>query len=276
MADCILFGSGGGGDVPLISRIDWESLSTSQKQSYNLVAIQDNSVGFARGVLVNGNEYKPAGYYIPNSDNTKVICEAYGENYDTDLRTWGVGTSPVEFNYNYSTILPSLQQDGSIFIPAFTNSVWGYVDLGAANTPFTAYIVAKTLNPGTYSRIISCFSTRNTNGGIMLCGSDTDIESWNNSTFTGVPSSDYIVGAIQFISTGQARGFVRGYSELYADKPVQNVGRYIALGRIDIDPNTSYAEPCDIYVKYVSVVNEAESAETVSANLNALYNAFVN
>lgn len=275
MADCILYGSGGGGDIPLISRADWNALSTIQKQSYGLVAIQDAIIGYDRGTLVDGSEYKPIGSYIPNSDASHVICESYGGNFNPNLNYWGVGSSPVEFNHDATSVYPSLQLDGSVFIPAKTNNAWGYIDLSTASTPFTAYIIAKTVNAGTYGRIIASFANRSTNGGIMLCGSDTDIESWDNSTFTGISSADYIVGAIQFISAGQARGFVRGYSNVYKDKPVQNVGRYIVLGRIDTNSNTSYADPCDIYVKYVAVVNEAESIQTVTDNMDALYNSFL-
>ena len=41
----------------LISRSDWNALTTAQKQAKGLVAIQDNATGFERGVLVNGADY---------------------------------------------------------------------------------------------------------------------------------------------------------------------------------------------------------------------------
>lgn len=41
----------------LISRSDWNALTTAQKQAKGLVAIQDNATGYERGELVNGADY---------------------------------------------------------------------------------------------------------------------------------------------------------------------------------------------------------------------------
>lgn len=49
--------SPGGGGVELIQRADWDALTTEEKQSYDLLAIQDDDIGFERGVLVNGRDY---------------------------------------------------------------------------------------------------------------------------------------------------------------------------------------------------------------------------
>ena len=50
-------GGGGGGDVPLLTRAQWDALSTAQKQAYGLLAIQDANSGFNRGKLVYGADY---------------------------------------------------------------------------------------------------------------------------------------------------------------------------------------------------------------------------
>ena len=50
-------GGGGGGDVPLLTRAQWDALSIAQKQAYGLVAIQDANSGFDRGELVYGADY---------------------------------------------------------------------------------------------------------------------------------------------------------------------------------------------------------------------------
>lgn len=50
---------GGGGGLPLLSRAEWDALTTAQKQSYGLVAIQDANVGYLRGDLVDGASYVP-------------------------------------------------------------------------------------------------------------------------------------------------------------------------------------------------------------------------
>jgi hypothetical protein len=47
----------GGGDIPLLSESQWIALTTQQKKSYGLVAIQDAITGYIRGKLVNGSDY---------------------------------------------------------------------------------------------------------------------------------------------------------------------------------------------------------------------------
>lgn len=49
--------SGGGGGVPLLSQSQWSLLTTQQKRSYGLVAVQDAIEGYIRGNLVNGADY---------------------------------------------------------------------------------------------------------------------------------------------------------------------------------------------------------------------------
>ena len=48
---------GGGGDVPLLTRAEWNALPISQKRSYGLVAIDDANEGFEIGELVYGADY---------------------------------------------------------------------------------------------------------------------------------------------------------------------------------------------------------------------------
>lgn len=49
--------SGISGGIPVLTESQWNSLTTAQKQSYNLVAIRDKDQGFERGILVNGADY---------------------------------------------------------------------------------------------------------------------------------------------------------------------------------------------------------------------------
>lgn len=49
--------SGGGGDIPLMTDLEWYNLSIAQKQTYGYVAIQTENRGYVRGKLVYGAEY---------------------------------------------------------------------------------------------------------------------------------------------------------------------------------------------------------------------------
>ena len=53
--------AGGGGEsgIPLLTRAEWNALTTAQKQAYNLVAVKDASSGFDRGELYYGADYIP-------------------------------------------------------------------------------------------------------------------------------------------------------------------------------------------------------------------------
>ena len=262
---------GGGGDIPLLTQAQWSALTTAEKQSYGLVAIQQSNSGFNRGKLVYGADYEPVGVYLPNSDPDKVICEAYASAFDAAAETWGFGNSPVVLQ---SGLSPSKDtSENAVLLPVKTNGKFAYVDLGAASTPFTAYVVMKASNPDSYSRMISAFNSRGSGNGIMLFGSTINVSSWASDTSTGVSASQYFAAAIQFAGSGSAFGLVYGTNAITKSPSV--AGRYVTLGRTDIDPSTSNAEPCDIYVRYVAVVGEAETQQTVAANLASLVSVFM-
>lgn len=43
--------------IPLLSKSDWDELTTEEKQAYGLVAVQENDTGYIRGLLVSGEDY---------------------------------------------------------------------------------------------------------------------------------------------------------------------------------------------------------------------------
>ena len=53
----VLMGSSAG--VEIISSSDWETMTTAEKQTYGLVAIQSANSGYLRGTLVYGEDYAP-------------------------------------------------------------------------------------------------------------------------------------------------------------------------------------------------------------------------
>lgn len=61
------------GEIPLLSRLQWQSLSAYQKKSYGLVAIQDATAGYLRGDLVNGADY--IGEMVQSGTGTDSITD---------------------------------------------------------------------------------------------------------------------------------------------------------------------------------------------------------
>lgn len=267
MHNDIAYNCGGNGDIPLLTEAQWDALTILQKQTYNLVAVQDSNSGYKRGILYNGADAQDT--YLPYSNVNNVICEAYVDNFDSSASTWGKGTNAVQFS-NGTPTLDTIEN--AISLPVKTNGILGYVDLGADSTPFTAYAVMKAVNPTQYSRLISSFKTRDTGNGIMLYGNIIKVSSWASDTSIDISSSDYFIGVIQFKNSGNALGTAYGGSVI-AKTPAA-AGRYITLGRTDINASTVNAEPCDLLIKYIGIVNEAEPITTINNNINDLYNIF--
>lgn len=255
--------------VPLMSRSDWNNLTEAQKQSYGLVAIQDASSGYLRGELVYGADYIDIGKYIPYTPQNNVICEAYVDNFVPDALSWGLGSNPITFN---SAPVKDTSEN-AIDIKVASQGKLAYCDLGSDNTPFTAYVVLKLVNPGTYDRVISALKSRNYGEGILLYGNPVTVSSWGSDSATSQSSIVYFACAIQFTGSGSAKG---GVLNNLISKSVNNCGRYVTLGRSDIDPNTTNSAPCDIMVRYCAVTNSVDSDNVINNNLNNLINQFIN
>lgn len=260
-----------GEKVPLITRTKWNLLSASAKRRMSLTAIEDYVTGFNRGELVNGANYIEPGIYIPNSDASKVICEAYVSNFDITNETWGAGVEPVKFTGNDHAFDST---ENAISILTNRQGDIASIDLGAPGTPFTAYMVMKLVNPQFASRIMCSVASRSSGQGMTLYGQTVHVSSWANDTDTGISTtSDYFVACLQFGGSGAGLGIARGGD--FITKPPATAGRYVTLGRTDLNPDTYNAEPCDILVRYVAVVKDVDSQQTISDNLDVLYNAFV-
>lgn len=264
-----------GGGVTLLTQAQWDALTTAQKQAYGLVAIQRANSGYERGILVNGADYLPIGVYLPYSTFDNVICEAYPSLYDNSLSYWGYGDNPIIIGGT----APTVESDGSIGIYTKTNGTLAYVDLGATGTTFTAYFVGKVITAnGSYTRLLAAMASRNSGQGIMLYGYNTvKVSSWASDTSTGISSADYFVGMIQYNGGGSANGTAisSDTTPTYTSKTPSTAGRYLTIGRTDINSSTSNAEPTDMAVLYLGVVNEYESESVVTANMQYLVNQFL-
>lgn len=276
--DEVVVNVSGGGGTPTMTRAEWNALTTAQKKSYGLVGIEDASAGYNRGQLVYGADYNEALEYLPYSDPLSIICSAYPDNYDDSDTSWGYGTSPVTFSAAGSAV----NADGSVAIKTKTNGTLAYVDLGASSTPFTAYIVAKvSLANSSYTRLLSAMDARSSGRGILLYGSTAaTVSSWGSDTAvspTVNPTTAYFVGAISFGGSGDATGaaIASAISPVLISKTPSVAGRYITIGRTDISSSSSNAEPTDMDVLFVGVVNAKENDAIVANNMRNLASTFL-
>lgn len=261
----------------IITRAAWDLLTEEQKQAKGLCAIQDYSTGFVRGEFVNGADYIQRNKYIPYTDEYKILGVAYPGLFDASGNSWGYGEKPVL--YTGTGGKPTLStQESAVYFPTNTSDVIGYVDLGAENTPFTVYVVMKAVSPA--GRLVSCTEQTQAQHLIMLTAENDTVyvDSWGSGSSLGVSAvSDYFVAAMTSSVTG-------GYGYCYdaandtvnsMNKSLSATGRYITIGRTDIDALVQYPAPTDVYLRYIAVVNEAENGTAIINNLRALYSSFV-
>ncbi len=271
----------GGGNIPIISKTDWDSLTLAQKQSYGLCVIQTNSAGFERGKYVNGADYSPVGIYLPYSNADSIICEAFGSNYDPNSLSWGYGNNPIMLSAAGSV----LNVDGSVSIMTKTDGTLAYVDLGHSSAIFTAYFVGKIKNANSqYTRLLSCMSSRYGNRGILLYGTTVNVSSWGNDSTTNVDANNYFVGVIQFAgyegssAYGRALGAAisaSGNPPNFINKTPNTSGQYLTIGRTDVDSSTTNAEPTDMDVLYLGVTSIAEDTFKITGNMEYLAQKFL-
>ncbi len=264
----------GGGGIPLLTRAAWNALTTAQKQSYGLLAIQDAASGYSRGELVNGADYQVVGRYIPYSDPEKVLCEAYRSNFNAGSPlSWGYGSAPIQMDSGLDPAADA--QENAVYLGVAAKEKFAYVDLGSQKAPFTAYIVAKLVDPGGFTRILSSMASRSSGQGILFYGSTINVSSWGSDTSTSVSSSSaYFAAALRYNGAGSGAGIVGSAGTLITKTP-SNSSRYLTIGRTDTDGSTAYAEPANLYLRYLSVVSEDESESVMKQNLAALETAFI-
>lgn len=265
---------GGGGGIPLLTRAAWNALTTAQKQAYALVSIQDTDSGFLRGELVYGGAYVPVGIYIPNSDPEKVLCEAYQSNFDAGSPlSWGFGFAPIQMESGLDPAVDA--QENAVYLGVAAKGKNAYVDLGSQKAPFTAYIVAKLVNPGGFTRILSSMASRSSGQGMLLYGSTINVSSWASDTNTGVSSSAaYFAAALRYNGASSGAGIV-GSAGTFITKTPSNSNRYLTIGRTDTDGDPTNAEPANLYLRYLSVVSEDESESVIRQNLAELEAQFI-
>lgn len=262
-----------GTTVPLISSAEWAAKTLAEKQSYGYVGVLNGSSGTVRGTLVYGAAYQDTG--LPESDPADIICLATGNNFVSGAATWGSGSNPIQISQGSL----SKNVDNSVAVNTLSDNVRAYVDLGASDTPFTAYIVAKlTASSSGYARLLSAMASRGAAQGIMLYGrTNIYVSSWRSDTGTGLAPTNWFVGVIRYGGTGQALGGVCAVGSetvTLITKAPNTCGRYVTIGRTDIDASTSNAEPSDMNVLFMGVVSEAESDAVITENMKALSQAF--
>lgn len=260
----------------IITRSDWNALTTAQKQAKGLVAIQDASTGFKRGEFVNGADYVPMNIYIPYSNEQNVLCEAYVDNFDATANSWGNGDVPVQYMDNTKKSTWDTTEN-AVLATAYTTGSVPYMSVSDSPQNFTIYAVLKAnLLPTEYSRIICATARKESNYGLQLYGNPIIVSHWGDSYSSGISATNgYFVCAISN-STNTVKAYVYAGDSIFTNTATVNaVGTNISVGRTDIDTSDTNAAPADIYIKYLASVAETETDAVIEANIQNLYNEFI-
>ena len=206
--------------------------------------------------------------YIPYSNYSNICCEATLDNFDDTALEWGDGNSPIILSQTVS-----MYNDEAVLIPVNTGGVIAYADIIGDMQPFTAYIVCKANTSGQYTRILSALQSHAKDKGMMIFGTTSvKIGSWEDEYNTQISAtSDYIVGVIQFVGYGLGYGKINN-NELKSF-PLVNSSRYITIGRTDKGSGGDQ-EPCDLLVKYFSIVEGVDTHEAITNNVAHLMEKF--
>lgn len=251
-----------GGGVTVLTRDQWNALTTAQKQAYGLVAIQDASSGFKRGDLVYGADY---GYLI-NSDPEKIKCIAAWENFDPNSLSWGTGDVPVAM----ASACAQYQSEEAVYFNAKTgfNSIG--LELGSTSSDFTVYMVAKGLAYASGDVIVAgSVNAWGANALVMLYHRSGTV--WRTSIFGS--DTDLIDTRGGYVAIAIRSASMKASWFAYGATPRKDVS-YSAHGTRFTFGGYGSNYFTDLAVKFVGYVAEAESDATVTANLANLAGMF--
>lgn len=209
--------------------------------------------------------------YIPYTNPTNIVCEAHKDNFNAQSLSWGSGSNPAILSDNVSLYS---EDNTAIYVPTKTDGKMLYIDLGETDKPITAYLIFKGIDCTGYNRVVACMKTRANYQGIAAYGSNPiTFSSWNDAYSTGVScNNDFVVIAVKFTGSSIYMNVNNSYTGYILSRT--NFGRYFTIGRTDIDPNTTNAEPSDFAIKYLAMVYESESDNAIRANVGNLMNEF--
>ena len=246
-------GGGGGSGIPLLTRAEWNALSTAQKQAYGLVAVQDASSGFDQGELYNGASYTPT--LLIYSDPNYIITEINENDYTDGKAVWG----------DWGIIGPEyVTKDASGFVNLPANAQ-AYYDLSAQNLDLTVYAVIRpitTTHAVYYFSVPYDLSTGNGAGWISLRGNMAPT-TFNYDTETHVPAGNtWFAVAIRISKKTSVASFFMNAAYV-SQLSLANVGSQVLLS--GGPGNTDRKADIDAY--YAAVVSGTESDETILGNL---------
>lgn len=252
--------------VEVISQSDWDNMTTAQKQAKGLVAIQDASTGYERGVLVNGADY---GVSLISTSNS-ILAEAFCDDYTAGSTSWD--------NFTLSSAL-TVNQDGTLSTDE--NKVI-YYDLGNTDSDSTLYLVAKHKDAMHHNVEILCSMSNRPAAGEESYFGVVNTEYPNPRFYRGSPN-DYTRFKYETIDSWHvyALALHKGTStdDRFVDCRIDNIagvksyyvtrGQYAIIGGYTI--NTDYC--CNLDIKYAAITDGYDGSN-ICTNIKTIMDYF--
>lgn len=244
----------------IITRSAWDALTTAEKQSKGLVAIQDSASGYNRGVLVNGADYRDT--LLQYSNYADILVEAKSDTHESGTAVWDTLTLSGEMD-NAS--------DGAVVTGGKTVSY----SLSAANTDVTIYALMRRSSlteTGNRTMIGIPYSSSGdnlpnifTNGAgvyTSVYGSDIMHPSLN--------STEYTLYSMAVDATNKTVDFFADGTLIRSGVSFSNSGGYVVFGAADVELLNVLS--CDI--KFIGIVGAYEQATNIIANHNHIMDVY--
>lgn len=245
--------------VELISVSDWNTLTTEEKQSKGLIAIQDRLTGFKQGILARGSYYRDT--LLQNSTASSILSEAKSDTHENGTSVWENLTLSGSMNNN---------ADGAVITDGKTISY----DLTGANTPVTVYALLKIseISTGNRTMVGIPYAMSSSNVPNIFCNNTTVYSSVYGSdvVMSGLNSTEYTLYTIAIDPINKIADFYANGKLVRSNVAFSNSGGYIVIGAAD--KALTNVISCDI--KYLGIVGEYESQNTIIANHQEIMSAY--
>ena len=243
----------------IITRSDWNALTTAQKQAKGLVAIQDASTGFMRGEFVNGADYHDT--LLQYSTYSSILEEAKCENHTSGTDVWGGLTLSGNMD---NDVDGGVVTDGKVISKDFSDS----------NVPVTVYaLMRKNASPSGNKTLIGIpYSMSGNNCPNIFTNGTTVYTSvyGSDSAITGISSANYNLFTIALDATNKKADFYVNGNLVRNNLSYNSSGGYAAFGAGD----KSLTNVISSAIKYIAIVSGYETSYTITNNHRLIMDAY--
>lgn len=244
----------------IITRSDWNALTTAQKQAKGLVAIQDASIGYKRGEFVNGADYHDT--LLPYSVYSDILEEDKSSTHESGTSVWGELTLSGTMDND---------ADGAVITDGKVVSF----DLSAANTSVTIYALLKrsgNTESGNRTLVGVPYAMSANNLPNIFCNGTTVNTSVYGSdvAISGVSATNYTLYTMAINAVAKKVDFYANGVLKRSDVGFSNSGGHIVFGAAETDLTNVIS--CNI--KYIGIVDGYEQENVITNNHIVIMNEY--